>query len=137
MNIHLLLKQKKMLVSAIVRKNRLIFCPYFNKNIIINSDGLHHLRYSSRRERPKKEQLLRLSLVSIGLSIIKKSGTLQEYRIFNSQKITEYWAFIAICQYGNQEYGQRIKIILKRTGNGNIIFWSVMKLNNKQKTPRN
>jgi len=102
---------------------------------VLNSDGLHHLSYSSRRERPKKEQLLRLSLVPMSLAIIKKSGTLQEYRIFSNQKITEYWAFIAICQHRNQEYGQRIKIILKKTGNGNIIFWSVMRLRDKQKTP--
>jgi len=35
----------------------------------------------------------------------------------------EYWAFIAIVG----EYSQiKIRVILRRVGDGNIVFWSVM-----------
>ena len=57
-----------------------IYNPYFKTEIILNSDGFHHLQFSARRERNKREQLFKFSLLPLGLEIIKKSGTIQEYR---------------------------------------------------------
>src|ERR1035438_2216653 len=54
--------------------------PYFQTEIILNSDGFHHLQFSARRERNKREQLLKFSLLPLALEVIKKSGTIQEYR---------------------------------------------------------
>jgi len=48
-------------------------------------------------------------------------------------KIVNYWVFIAIVGEENQI---KVKTILRRVGDGNIIFWSVMpysKLRNGQK----
>ncbi|MCX6738241.1 MAG: hypothetical protein NTY11_02405 [Candidatus Parcubacteria bacterium] len=121
--------------KEIFEKNKQIYCPYFKQNIILNSDGFHHLQFSSRRERDKKEQILKFNLLPLAISIIKKSGTLQEYRKLLSPvgkrsqkesmticKIIEYWSFIAI----NDNKTIKIKVVLRRIGNGNIIFWSVM-----------
>lgn len=36
---------------------REIYSPFFKTNVILNSDGFHHLQFSARRERNKKEQL--------------------------------------------------------------------------------
>jgi hypothetical protein len=55
-------------------------CPHFNQSVVLNADGLHHLRYSARRERNKPEQLLKFTLVPLALEVIKRSGTIQEYR---------------------------------------------------------
>src|SRR3989338_2678151 len=57
-----------------------IYNPYFKTGIVLNSDGFHHLQFSARRERNKSEQLLKLRLLPLALEIIKKSGTIQEYR---------------------------------------------------------
>ena len=57
-----------------------IYCPYFATKIVLNSDGFHHLQFSSRRERTKQEQLLKFRLMPLAFQIIRKSGTLQEYR---------------------------------------------------------
>ncbi len=112
-----------------------IYNPYFKQKIILNSDGFHHLQFSTRKEGNKKEQLLKFSLLEEAIQIIKASGTIQEYRPplltpvgkRNSHgeikmKEVEYWAMIAII--GKRQL--KVRVVLKRIGNGNIVFWSVM-----------
>lgn len=112
-----------------------IYNPYLKTGVILNSDGFHHLQFSARRERNKKEQLLKFSLLPLALDIIKKAGTLQEYRKSLNpigkkskgdgmipMKIVEYWGFIAII--GQKQI--KIRVVLRRVGDGNIIFWSAM-----------
>lgn len=119
----------------IFEKNLLIHCPYFQQEISLNSDGFHHLQFSDRRERNKEEQILKFNLLPLAIKVIKKSGTIQEFRkglypIGKKSKRDgsvilkniEYWGFVAII--GNEPI--RIRIILRRVGDGKIIFWSVM-----------
>ena len=72
-------KTKQKAISA-YKKEPEIFCPFFNKKIKLNSDGFHHLQFTGERERNKQEQILKFNLLSLALNIIKKTGTLQEYR---------------------------------------------------------
>jgi hypothetical protein len=62
-------------------QNPSIYCPYFNADVVLNADGLHHLiwRYSDRRERSKQEQMLKFHLLPLALEVIRKTGTVQEY----------------------------------------------------------
>ncbi|MCX6743873.1 MAG: hypothetical protein NT116_06630 [Candidatus Parcubacteria bacterium] len=124
-----------------------IYSPYFKCEIILNSDGLHHLQFKARSERDKKAQLLKFSLLPLAFEIINKAGTLQEYRKglmtvgkkgskdgLSLTKFVDYWGFIAIV--GQKQV--KIRVVLKRVGDGNVIFWSVMpysklKNNSKQK----
>ncbi len=111
-----------------------IYNPYLKTQIIFNSDGFHHLQFSARRERNKKEQLLKFSLLPLAIEVIKNSGTLQEYRKglvmigkkskdgLAIAKPTDYWGFIAIVSSSQI----KIRVILRRVGDGNVIFWSVM-----------
>ncbi len=109
--------------------------PYFQTDIILNSDGFHHLQFSARRERNKREQLLKFSLLPLGLEIIRKAGTVQEYRKLLTpidkpsphdgsvlMKEVEYWGLVAII--GKKKI--KVRTILRRVGDGNITFWSVM-----------
>ena len=86
-----------------------IYNPYFKTEIILNSDGFHHIQFSARRERDKREQLFKFRLLPLGLEIIKKSGTIQEYRKIltavgkksardgaTPMKNVEYWGLVAI-----------------------------------------
>lgn len=113
-----------------------VHCPYFGKNIVFNSDGFHHLQFSAERERSKEEQMLKFSLLPAVPHILRNAGTVQEYRHTmepvgqkrfsdgaREMREIEYWGIIAITK---GERPVRIKIILRRVGNGNIIFWSVM-----------
>jgi hypothetical protein len=123
--------EKKERAKAIYTAKKEIHSPFFQKNIILNSDGFHHLQFSARRERNKKEQLLKFSLLPLALEIIRKSGTIQEYKKtlapvgekskrdgFISVKEIEYWGLIAIV--GSKSI--KIKTILRRIGDGNITF---------------
>ena len=113
-------------------------------DIILNSDGFHHLQFSARRERNKNEQFLKFRLLPFALEIIRKSGTIQEYREemqplghkskdgLTVLKKVYYWALVAIV--GERKI--KIRTIIRRVGDGNCTFWSVIpdtKLKNGQK----
>ncbi|MEI6480627.1 MAG: hypothetical protein WCO12_03885 [bacterium] len=72
--------EKKEKAHNLYTSQKTIYNPYFKTNITLNSDGFHHLQFSARRERNKKETLLKFSLLPLALEIIRKSGTVQEYR---------------------------------------------------------
>jgi len=133
--------QKKEKAKAIYSAQSVVYNPYFKSDIVLNSDGFHHLQFSARRERDKKEQLLKFSLLPLALKVIKNSGTIQEYRKgfitigkvgkdgLKKTKNVEFWAFIAIVGDSNI----KIRVILRRIGDGNIVFWSVMPDSNLKK----
>jgi len=118
-----------------------IYNPYFRCEVILNSDVFHHLQFSDRRERNKKEQLLKFSLLPLALKVVRSSGTIQEHRKgiiavdspgkdgLAKTKNVEYWAFIAIV--GEEEI--KIRVIIRRVGDGNFVFWSVMPDSNLRK----
>lgn len=126
--------ERKERARAVYDAQQNIFNPYLKTRVIFNSDGFHHLQFSARRERDKKEQLLKFSLLPLTVGVIKNSGTLQEHRKalmpvgkkrkdgFAPTKAVEYWGFIAIV--GHNQI--KIKVVLRRIGDGNVIFWSVM-----------
>ena len=128
-------KDKKEKAWLIYSAQREIYSPYFKTNIVLNSDGFHHLQFSARRDRNKREHLFKFSLLPYGLEIIKKSGTIQEYRKLLTpigkksardgavpMKEVEYWGLVAIVG----PKGVKMRTVLRRVGNGNITFWSVM-----------
>ena len=122
--------------QTIFTARREIRCPYFQQNIVLNSDGFHHLQFSAERERDKKEQLFKFRLLPLALEIIRKTGTIQEYRKglvaigsryardgMVKMKQAEYWGLVAIV---GENKKVKIRTILRRVGDGNITFWSVM-----------
>lgn len=136
--------ERKEKTKAIYDTQKSIYNPYLKGSVVFNSDGFHHLQFSARRERDKKEQLLKFSLLPLAIGVIKNAGTLQELRKglvevgkrgadgFSKTKNATYWGFVAIV--GKNEI--KIKTVLRKIGDGNIVFWSVMpysKLKNGQK----
>ena len=129
-------KREKQKVEAFYKTIGKVKCLYFGTDVIFNADGFHHLQFSAERERPKEEQLLKFSLLPAVPHILKNAGTIQEYRRTmepvgqkrfsdgaKEMKEIEYWGIVAITR---GERPIRIKTTLRRVGNGNIIFWSVM-----------
>lgn len=142
-------------LHELINKARLIYenkkelkCPFFNSFVVFNSDGFNHLLYKpNRKPRNVAEQKLKLKLLKRGLEIIKKAGTIQEYRIriekfgkpakdgFIKTKSVEYWAFHDIV---GEKKRFLLRVIIRRIGDGKIHFWSVMPHGkiNKQKLYR-
>lgn len=131
-----LYKYYKENAEKIYRKQSQIYCPYFEKHIKLNSNGLHHLQFSNQKERSKAEKILKFKLLPSALKVIKITNTLQEYRkteskinrkryAKNKSRIVitvEYFGFISI----EPNKKNRIKVIIKKIGNGDLFFWSVM-----------
>jgi hypothetical protein len=115
---------------------RTIHNPYLDCEVVLTAKGFHHLQFSAGRERSKKEQLLKFRLLPLALETIRRAGTLQEYRRLlrpmgpasargeTTMKRVEYWGFVAIL--GKQEAPVKLRTILRRVGDGQITFWSVM-----------
>ncbi len=139
------LEKIKQIAKEIFEKQKTIYCPFFKTNVNLNSDGLNHLQFKGNRmPRNLDEQRLKLTLLPKALQVIKNAGTLQEYRKgiekigkkgndgFYKTKDVEYWAFHAII---GKDYLRKIVVIIKKIGDGQIIFWSVMphkKFNNQK-----
>jgi hypothetical protein len=126
---------KREAAKTIYDAHRIIHSPFFDDDIVLNSDGFHHLRYSARRERSKEEQVLKFTLLPLGLHVLKTATTLQEYRKLLSpvgdkarrdgavtMKLVEWWGFVAI--FVKQDI--KVRVIARKVGDGNVHFWSVM-----------
>ena len=112
-------------------------CPFFNKEVIFNSDGFNHLQFSDGSERPKTQQMNKFNLLPLAPKIISVAGTVQEYRKqwgkvgrkkangFQETKEMEYWGLIAIIYHENENI--KVRVILRRVGDGNVTFWSIMR----------
>lgn len=119
-------------------------CPYVG-DVTLTSEGFNHLQNKRNKEpRNVQEQILKLKLLPKAIDIIRKSGTLQEYRLqfekfgnkrrdgLSKTKKVEYWGFHAIF---GKEKNKKIVVVLRRVGDGKITFWSVLphkKFNNQK-----
>ena len=131
-----LFREKKEKAKTLYTAQSSIHCPYFGKHVILNSDGFHHLQFSARRERDEKEQALKFKLLPLALEVIRKAGTVQEYRDClievgkksshgeMSMKRAQFWGFDALV--GSDRI--KIRTVIRQVGDGHITFWSVMPL---------
>lgn len=99
-----------------------VFSPFLNEKVHFNSEGFNHLIYKNRREeRDRSSQLLRFKLLFLAQHLVNLSTTHQEFeQVFDADKSTLFWGIIAIIEK------RKIKVILKKVGNGQINFWSVI-----------
>lgn len=105
-------------------------------DVIFSSDGFHHLRYDgSRKEREKKVQIIKFNLIDEAIKIIKNSSKMQEYRRaycpvgspdkngFRKTKLVQWIAFFAVISVTKR---LRIRVVVRKVGDGPYHFWSVM-----------
>lgn len=102
-----------------------------------NSDGFMHLIWRKENKKHKrnwKNQIKRFHLLVYVKPILQGMGYYQEYfecledvkvkkkgkSVFES-KVVRYWAFVVII-----DNKIRIKLILRKIGEGNIHFWSII-----------
>lgn len=115
-----------------------IFCKCLQADIYFNAQGFHHLENDgSGRVRPIKERIYKLTLFPLAIPTIKNANEVFENKIIHSKisrkknspvKDIEYWSLIANV---GKSSNVKIKVILRKVGNGQIIFWSIMKMKTK------
>ncbi len=97
-----------------------ISCPYLKANVKFNSHGFWHLIYTGRNKKRDQEiQILRFKLLKKAVALLSVTTTLQEFEELKPKK-TLYYGFIAIVD------DWKLKVIVKKTGNGAFCFWSVI-----------
>lgn len=102
------------------KKIRSVYCPYLKTRVKFTSKGFWHLIYASRnKKRDLISQKLRFRLLEKAGIVTRTTTTLQEYEEIKSFK-TQYYGFIAIIDRW------KIKVIIKKVGNGKPYFWSVI-----------
>jgi len=103
--------------------------------VILNSDGFMHLvNKNGKHKRDWKNQVKRFELLDYLILALEGMKFYQEYQKLHQPikvkrnkttllefKEVQYWSFIAVIKDKI-----RIKVILKKTGNGNLIFWSIV-----------
>ena len=113
-----------------------IFSPALKSAINFTSEGFYHLRYSSNRsERTRSVQQNKFRFFNQAVDIIKKATTIQEYRRsicpvgkpdhsgFRKTGIVHWFGFFAITNFSNST---RIMVVVRKVGEGQYHFWSVM-----------
>jgi hypothetical protein len=113
--------------------SKTVKCTCLNREVYFNAKGFHHLLFDgSGHVRTLKERQYKLLLIPLIVPVLKnatdaiyrKSVERINRKKSSPKKEIEYWGLVARVGKTNI----KVKIILRRVGNGNIIFWSVMKL---------
>lgn len=111
-----------------------VYSPALNENIYFTSEGFNHLIFKApRKERDRSSQMMRFKLVPRAIRLIEHANTFQEFeetirefevktrkKRVKKSKSVRYWGIIAIFE------GRKIKIILRKIGEGQMHFWSVI-----------
>ncbi len=111
-----------------------IQCPALELEVHFNSRGFNHIIYKKGNiERPRFEQIPRFQILAMAVKIISKTTTFQEFEEIQKELISwnkgrktlktktiSYWGLIAIIE------NKKIKVILRKIGNGHLHFWSII-----------
>ncbi len=126
-------KQKKL-----YRTLKPCFCPAIQATVYFNSDGLNHLLYDKHRPRNHNQKHNRVAFIDhIVEAVAKSQRAIQEsFAVPPCQLWILEWVEVT----NNQGCRYKIKIVLRKKGDGNIHFWSVMgkkiENNNQTKKPK-
>ncbi|OGI77084.1 hypothetical protein A3C57_02680 [Candidatus Nomurabacteria bacterium RIFCSPHIGHO2_02_FULL_33_12] len=109
-------------------------CKAVPFKVSFSSNGFNHLIYrKGRTERDRISQIMRFKLLTKAYELISLTTTFQEYenslkefkvkkhkeKVYVTKQV-QYWGLIAIMG------DRKIKVILRKIGNGNLHFWSVV-----------
>ncbi|MEK7591806.1 MAG: hypothetical protein AAB508_00250 [Patescibacteria group bacterium] len=111
-----------------------VFCPHLKQNVSFNGKGFWHIVFRSQdKKREESGQILRFRLLSKSVKLVSHTATLQEYDSYTGElpvrdhgkKIIkvitlDFYGYIAIID------GWKIKVIVRKDGNGKPYFWSVI-----------
>jgi len=120
--------------QELYNSTRKVFSPLFNEKVSFPSEGFNHIVFKKgRKEREKSSQVLRFQLLKKAIKLLSVATTYQEYdekigsftvkirkKKEERTKIVRYWGIIAIID------GTKIKVIIRKIGNGNFHFWSIV-----------
>jgi hypothetical protein len=107
----------------------IVYCPALQSHVNFSSDGFYHMIFSSnRRRRNVSEQYSRLALIPLIKPVLKNAKKIDEARIEENKKLRGEkieTCFALVENVGKRNV--RVKVIVRKTGNGKFYFHSVMR----------
>jgi hypothetical protein len=111
-----------------------LLSPALNERVYFTAEGFNHFVFKgSRKERERPSQIMRFKLLPRAIRLVGYANTLQEFeetlkefevksrkKRVRKSKPVRYWGIIAIFE------GRKIKVILRRIGDGQLHFWSIV-----------
>jgi len=108
--------------------------PALDDQVSFTSEGFNHIIFKGpRHERERSSQIMRFKLLPRALRLLAHANTFQEFeetlkefevktrkKRERKSKPVRYWGIIAIFE------GRKIKVILRRIGDGQLHFWSIV-----------
>jgi hypothetical protein len=130
LDINTLIEQTR---SAYARVQK-VFCPALGVDVIFNARGFHHLLYKpDDTPRTVQERSYKLSLFPLAMPVLRSATTISEVRDVEVRdgrkqhsllKKAKVYAFTAKV---GKKRPISFRIIVLKIGNGNPMFWSIMK----------
>lgn len=98
-----------------------INCPVIGE-VVFNGKGFNHIFYKSgRKDRSINDIKTRIRIFDHAVELLAKSQYYSNYeKDIKASKPIEYWEFFGVIK------NKRIKVVVRREGNGNIHFFSVI-----------
>ncbi|RJQ29667.1 hypothetical protein C4571_00835 [Candidatus Parcubacteria bacterium] len=113
------------------------YCPAAQVTVYFTSDGLNHILYNRRRPRSHDERHYRAGLITHIVEVITKAPVAIQ-KVHASDPSCSLWIlWHEVVDRNNRKL--KIKVLLRKIGNGNVHFLSIMQKkprNNKTKNPR-
>ncbi|HEY4488940.1 MAG TPA: hypothetical protein VJA87_00425 [Candidatus Paceibacterota bacterium] len=115
-------------------ETRPVHSPALNDRVHFTAEGFNHIIFKgSRSERERPSQVMRFKLLPRAVRLIAHANTFQEFeetikefevkarkKRVRKSKSVRYWGIIAIFE------GRKIKVILRKIGDGQVHFWSIV-----------
>lgn len=106
------------------------YCPAIQDTVYFNADGFRHLVYDRHRPRSQKEKIYRVALIDHIEEVVKRAQKAKKE--MHASPPCCIWVLEWVEIKDKKKRKQKIKIILRKQGNGRIYFWSVMKKRNSR-----
>lgn len=102
------------------------YCPAIQATVYFNAEGLKHLLYD-QRHRPRKptERCYKLGLIDHIIQVITEAKSAIQRA--HADPLCQLWVLGWIEAINEKGRRSKIKVILRKLGNGNVHFLSVMK----------
>jgi hypothetical protein len=115
------IKQQKRLYKAL----QPCFCLALQTTVHFNSEGFRHLLYSRNRPRNHREKIYRLALINHLTEVITRAPNATQKT--HSSPSCIIWVLDWMEVEDQNKKKIKVKVILRKVGNGNVHFLSVMR----------
>lgn len=121
-------------VGASYKEIGSIGCPILGTEVVFNRKGYHHLHYKpDGTSRNVEERIHKLALFPLAIPVIKNAIGIKEERDVEIKATRKKGAKIkkgktyALVALVGEKNPVAVRVIILRVGDGNYMFWSIMK----------